>query len=228
MVSKDIRTQPPSATERIYIVLISLFLGVLLLTNIITSKYIQVANLTFTAGAITYPFTFSILDIISEIYGNNKAKIVIWMGLWVSIFMICITYLATLLPIHAYSPIPQTAFELIFGFTPGIVLGSMVAYLSAQFIDIYLFGLIRRLTNGKHLWLRNNISTIIGQLVDTTIFSSFAWIVWPYIGLHIQPISWNTWYQITLNEYSLKVLFSFLNIPFVYLSVYWIKKHIKI
>mgnify|MGYP001028698057 CR=1 FL=1 len=229
MLLEQFRTQQPSLSERVYVILVGLFLGVLLLTNIITSKYITVGHLTLTAGAITYPFTFSLLDIISELYGKSSAKMVIWMGLLASLFMTFITYLANVIPIYDYSPVPQAAFQLVFGFTPGIVLGSMVAYLIAQFIDVYLFELTRRITKGKYLWLRNNISTLVGQLFDTAIFAGIAWVIWPLIGLTqgIEPISCHTWYQITINEYMFKVIFTFFNIPLVYIGVYLVKRYIK-
>jgi len=229
MLLEQFRAQQPSLSERMYVILVGLFLGVLLLTNIITSKYIIIGHLTLTAGAITYPFTFSLLDIISEVYGKNKAKMVIWMGLLASLFMTFITYLANIIPIYEHSPVPQSAFRLVFGFTPGIVLGSMVAYLIAQLVDVYLFELVRRITKGKYLWLRNNISTLIGQLFDTAIFAGIAWMIWPLLGLTqgIEPITWNTWYQITVNEYMFKVFFTFINIPVVYIGVYLVKRCIK-
>jgi uncharacterized integral membrane protein (TIGR00697 family) len=229
MLLEEFRMQQPSQAEKAYILLASLFIGVLLLTNIITSKYITVFRLTFTAGAITYPFTFSLLDIITEIHGKNRAKMVIWMGFFASLFMTLITYIANIIPVYEHSPVPQSSFRAVFGFTPGIVLGSMVAYLISQFMDVYLLELIRRLTNGRHLWIRNNLSTLVGQLVDTAIFAVVAWILWPRIGSSqmLEPISWDTWYQITLNEYSFKVLFSFFNIPFVYLGIYLVRRYMK-
>jgi uncharacterized integral membrane protein (TIGR00697 family) len=229
MLLEQFRSQQSPLSERVYVVLVGLFLGVLLLTNIITSKYIHIAHLTLTAGAITYPFTFSLLDIISEVYGKDKAKMVIWMGLLASLFMTFITYLANVIPIYEHSPVSQHTFQLVFGFTPGIVLGSMVAYLTAQLIDVYLFELARRITKGRYLWLRNNISTLVAQLFDTAIFAGIAWVVWPLLGLtqDIEPISWNTWYQITLNEYMFKVFFTFINIPLVYIGVYFITKYIR-
>jgi uncharacterized integral membrane protein (TIGR00697 family) len=230
MLLEEFRKQQPSQGERAYVLLASLFIGVLLLTNVITSKYITVFHLTFTAGAITYPFTFSLLDIITEVYGKTRAKMVIWMGLVASLFMIFITYIANIIPVYEHSPISQKTFEAVFGFTPGIVLGSMTAYLISQFIDIYLFELSRRLTRGKHLWIRNNISTLVGQLIDTAIFGSVAWMLWPRIGFSqaLEPITWGTWYRITLNEYGFKVIFTFFNIPLVYLGVYLVRRYIKV
>jgi len=207
-------------------VLISLFIGALLITNVITSKYLQIANFTFTAGALSYPFTFSILDIIIELYGKEKAKHVVWLGFFASLLMTSIIFIAQKVPIdEVHSPITQNNFELVFGFMPGIVLGSMTAYLTAQLIDVQLFEWIKTCTKGRYLWIRNNVSTLCSQLIDTAIFGLVAWIIWPRMGLSeaITPVEWKDWYTITINEYAFKVIFTFLNIPFVYAGVYGIK-----
>lgn len=178
-----------------------------------------------TAGAITYPFTFSLLDIISEIYGPQKAKLAVWMGLIGSLLMTIVLQLVMRLPSHAQASVDHVTFQALFGFTPGIVLGSMVAYLTAQFIDIYLFAWARRLTKNRHLWFRNNISTLVSQFFDTMLFGLVAWIVWPFFvpDKAVAPLSWTDWHQITLNEYAFKVVFTILNTPLVYGGVYAIK-----
>ena len=229
MLLEQFREQKPSLATRIYVLLVSLFVGLLILTNVITSKYIQVAHLTFTAGSLTYPFTFLLLDLITELYGKERAKLVIWLGLLASLFMTGIIYLASMIPIYAHSMITQHAFEAVFGFTPGIVVGSMVAYLAAQFLDVYLFDWFKQLTKGKYLWFRNNTSTLIAQFFDTALFAGIAWIIWPLISpvKGIQPIDGPTWYQVTINEFGLKVAFTWVSIPLVYGGVYLIRRYIK-
>jgi queuosine precursor transporter len=165
----------------------------------------------------------------TELYGKRRAKLAIWLGLLSSILMAGIIYAANSVPIYTYSLVSQGAFAVVFGFTPGIVLGSMVAYVIAQLVDVYLFDWLRRLTRGKYLWLRNNVATLIGQLFDTAIFAAIAWVLYPMVDTQqvIEPITWSTWYQITRNEYVLKVAFTFINIPLVYVGVYWVKRYIK-
>jgi hypothetical protein len=219
-----------SVSARTYVLLVSIFLGILLVTNAITTKYIKIAHFTLTAGAITYPFTFTLLDIIAEVYGSKRAKLAVWMGLIASLLMTLIVKLAILTPVYSQSIVSQQAFQLLFGFTPGILFGSMAAYLIAQLVDIYLFGWIRRLTHGRHLWFRNVASTLISQLLDTLIFGWVAWILWPSLTTNkaITPLSWDTWYQLTLNEYLFKVAFTLCSIPLVYLGVHAIRRWIKI
>ena len=218
-----------SQAERIYVLLVSIFIGMLLITHVITAKYITIANLTLTAGAITYPFTFSLLGIITEIYGTKLAKIAVWMGLIASLFMIAVIQLARMIPVYSQSIVTQHAFQVTFNFTPGIFLGSMIAYLVAQFIDIYLLAFMRKLMHGHYLWLRNASATWVSQLIDTLVFGSIAWIIWPLIlpNKAVEPLPWDTWYQLTINEYGLKMAFTLCNAPFVYLGVYLTKHWLK-
>lgn len=229
MLLEEFRDQKVTAAERVYVLLLSLFISMLLLTNVVASKYIQLGPFTFTAGSWTYPFTFLLIDLITEIYGKHNAKLAIWLGLLASILMTGIIYAANNVSTYAHSLVSQRSFEAVFGFTPGIVGGSMVAYVIAQLIDIYLFDWLRHLTGGRYLWLRTNVATLIGQLFDTAIFAAIAWVFYPLVDTQqvINPITWDTWYQITRNEYVLKVVFTFINIPWVYMGVYWIKRYIK-
>lgn len=229
MLLEQFREQKFSSAERLYTWLLTLFVGLLVLTNVITSKYIQLGGFMFTAGALTYPFTSLLLDLITEVYGKARATMAIWLGLLASVLMTGLIYLANYIPTYERSLVSQEAFEIVFGFTPGILIGSLLAYLIAQFIDIYLFYLIRRLTKGKYLWLRNNVGSLVSQLFDTAIFATVAWVIWPRIDSkhHIDPIAWDTFYLITRNEYMLKVAFSLLNIPAVYAGVYWIRNYTK-
>ena len=208
----------------------STFVAVLLLTNVITAKYFRLGGqCTLTAGALTYPLTFSLIDIISELYGPKKAQLAVWMGLVGSILMTVVVQIASCIPAYAQSPVDQATFQLVFGFTPGIVIGSMVAYLTAQFTDIYLFDWGRKRTQGRYLWLRNNGSTLISQLMDTLLFGLIAWMVWPLLAWHeaVAPLPWSTWYPIMANEYAFKVVFTVLNTPLVYLGVYAIRSWVK-
>jgi uncharacterized integral membrane protein (TIGR00697 family) len=141
-----------------------------------------------------------------------------------------VVFVANQVPADVHSLVSQGAFAAVFGFTPGILVGSMVAYVVSQLIDVYLFDLLRRVTRGKYLWLRNNVATLTGQLFDTAIFAAIAWVLYPLVDTwqQIEPITWDAWYQITRNEYGLKVVFTFLNIPLTYAGVYGIRRLIRL
>lgn len=228
MMSEHFIAQKLTVAEKVYTFLVSLLIGLLLLTNVITSKYIQIRGFVFTAGAITYPFMLFIFNLIVEIYGKNKAKTVICLGFLSSILMMMMLYCSHHIEIHNSSPFTKQAFEAIVGFTPGVVIGSLVAYITAQFVDVYIFSSLKSITKGKYLWLRTNVAALVSQLLDTTMFATIAWIVFPLLDkTQSEPIAWYTLYIIIRNEYVLKIIFSIISIPIVYASVYGIKKYTK-
>lgn len=228
MVLKNFKSPKLTIAEQVYTLLVSFFIGLLLLTNVITSKYVQVSGFVFTAGAMTYPLMLMVFNLITEIYGKNKAKVAIALGFLASILMMGMLACCHHLTIHEYSPFSQQAFEAIVGFTPGVVVGSLLAYLTSQLLDVYVFSSLKRLTAGKYLWLRTHVSALLSQLVDTIMFATVAWIVFPFLdstrALH--SIAWHTLYVIIRNEYLLKILFNIMSIPIVYASVYRIKRYI--
>lgn len=129
-------------------------------------------------GVLPYPLTFLCTDLISEFYGRRRANFVVWVGLLLNVWVVFILWLGGVLPgfeavdaqtgkivKDAADRVP--VFYEIRALTFGAVTASMIAYLAAQFCDVYLFHFWKRLTGGRHLWLRNNGSTLVSQLVDT-------------------------------------------------------------
>lgn len=178
--------------EGVFLVLAGLFLASLAMLNILgISRFIKLGEvsvgdaadplvLTFAVavGVLPYPITFLCTDFISEFYGRRRANAVVWMGLVVNFWVIAVLWVGGLLPgFEAIDPeIGAMArddagrlpvFFEIRNLAFAAVLASMVAYLVAQLVDVHVFHFWKRLTKGKHLWLRNNGSTLISQLVDT-------------------------------------------------------------
>ena len=108
-----------------------------------------------SVGILPYPITFLITDLISEIYGQKRANEVVIAGIFASFFSIGILLVASAAPAIPSSPIDDTTFTQVFSLSPLAVLASMIAYLSAQFVDIRIYHFWKKLTQGKHLWLRN-------------------------------------------------------------------------
>ena len=228
-----------SRTEAVYATLATIFVVVLVLTNIIGTKlFVFMADalpegllgfpIVLTAGIITYPITFLITDITSEVYGKKRADLLVVLGFVMSLLMLAVVKLSVGLdPARSWADSSrgldslgmQRAFEVVFS-NPGILIfASMMAYLVAQLLDNRLFHGIRRLTGGKHLWLRNNGSTLISQLVDTiivnTIFLHFA------LALEASVIM-----KIIAMNYLFKLVLALLDTPFVYLGVSLIQAYI--
>ena len=177
--------------ERVFLVLSGLFLGTLAMLNILgITRFIKLFEIDFDSatagttvfavavGVLPYPMTFLCTDFISELYGRRRANAVVWVGLVLNLWVICILWIGGALPgfesVGADGAIVADAagrlpvFFEVRTLAFGAVTASMVAYLVAQLVDVQVFHFWKRLTKGKHLWLRNNGSTLVSQLVDTT------------------------------------------------------------
>jgi uncharacterized integral membrane protein (TIGR00697 family) len=157
----------------IYLILAALFIAALITCNLVANKFVTVdlgfKTFIVSAGVIPYPLTFLITDILSEIYGRKNTSIVVFSGFFASLLVLLILYLGHIFPAIVDSPISNDEFDLVFQNSWRVISSSMVAYLVAQFVDVRVFHFVKRKTNGRFLWLRNNVSTIFSQLVDTIL-----------------------------------------------------------
>jgi hypothetical protein len=165
--------------ELVYLVLSGLFLGTLAMLNILgVTRFIdlsfQIPGTSLTVpmplavGILPYPVTFLCTDFISELYGRQRANQVVWMGLALNLWVMFILWIGGILP--GFEPPGQPESGVFFDLRRlafSAVTASMIAYLAAQFIDVHIFHFWKNLTEGRHLWLRNNGSTLVSQLVDT-------------------------------------------------------------
>ena len=120
-----------------------------------------------SVGILPYPVTFLITDIISEIYGKKRANQVVVVGIFASLFSLLIVLISNAVPATPWSPVDDGLFTTVFGQTAIAVTASMMAYLFAQFIDIQIYHFWKRLTKGRHLWLRNNGSTFSSHVITS-------------------------------------------------------------
>ena len=164
-------------------ILISFFSGSLVLAAILATKIITVAGLTVPAGVLAYALTFICTDVIGEVWGKQRAREVVGAGFLALIAAFGLIQLALHWPPARFWQ-GQEAFAAILSTTPRIILGSLAAYLVSQFTDVWVFHACRRMTSGRHLWLRNNLSTALSQLIDTLIFISIAFLgIMPVVPL---------------------------------------------
>ena len=159
--------------EQFYLVLSGIFIASLVTCNLIANKFVTV-DLGFkvfivSAGILPYPLTFLVTDLISELYGQKKANLVVFSGFIASVFVLFFLWLGGQFNAIPSSIIGDETYNSVFQNAWRLIAASMIAYLFAQFIDVRIFHFWKRLTKGKHLWLRNNGSTIASQLVDTTL-----------------------------------------------------------
>ena len=158
--------------EQFFLILAAIFIASLVSCNLIFQKFFawkpfDLYLFEISVGILPYPITFLVTDLISELYGRKKANQIVLSGFVASLFVILIVLIGDKSTATAWSPVNNETFTKVFGLFGPAVFASMTAYLLAQFIDIRLFHFWKKLTKGKHLWLRNNGSTILSQLVDT-------------------------------------------------------------
>ena len=218
-----------SKANNLYLILSGIFIASLVSCNLIFQKFFEieiwlpfVGNYTFaqSVGLLPYPITFLVTDIISEIYGKDRANQVVTSGLVASIFMLIIVSLADIIPMAPWSPVDSDTFHKVFGLSAAAVFASMMAYLFAQYVDIRIFHFWKKLTKGKHLWLRNNASTVFSQFIDT----SSVLLLLCFFGV----IGWERFGVLLLNGFLFKVFFAAFDTPFVYMIVYYLRKEFNL
>ncbi|MEC3905753.1 queuosine precursor transporter [Tamlana sp. 2201CG12-4] len=218
------------AAQRIYMLLGALFITSLVVSNLIFQKFfywhpldIEVFGsklFVISVGILPYPITFLITDLISEIYGKKRANQVVITGIFASLFSVLIIYVADIVPAVTDSPINDAVFSNVFGRTILAVGASMTAYLFAQFIDIQIYHFWKRLTKGKHLWLRNNFSTWLSQFVDT--FSVV------FLLCFFDVLPWSLFKGLLISGFLFKVFVAACDTPFLYLGVYLFRKRFNL
>ncbi len=206
-----------------YSCLSALFVAALVTTNLIANKFVSVDlgfhTFKISAGVLPYPITFLITDILSEIYGQKKTQRAVFAGFLAAVFVLGILWLGHQFPAIDDSPVSDQEYETVFKSSGRVIFSSMLAYLAAQFVDVRLFHFWKRLTKGKHLWLRNNFSTVLSQLTDTTLV--VAVLFWGRMEITEMGI-------LILNGWVFKVLVAAADTPVLYAAVWGIKKYFKL
>jgi len=232
-MQEELRNQKPGRSEQTLLILSGFFIASLVLTNLIAGRFFTLEipflhiSWALSSGIIAYPITFLVTDIISEVYGEKRATTLVLTGFLVSVFTVIIILISTNLPIWKNSPVDEQSYNTVFGLAPGIVFGSMIAYLTAQYVDVQLFEFWRKLTKGKHLWLRNNGSTILSQLIDTSLVVIIALIIYPRFTGTSEPITWHSAVQIIVGQYIFKAVIALVDTPLIYIAVDQINKYLK-
>lgn len=236
---KLLTERTPFKRDALFLSLAGVFLTSLVLGNVIgTTKFVTIFSvelpgwlkaitpslvrnestyiMSVPVGVIAYPFTFLATDLISELYGRKKAQMVVWIGFAMNGFMLLLMSINHWLPNTAGVSGGTNLFEGVYEFMVGNTIGSMIAYLTAQTIDVRLFHFWKRLTGGKHLWLRNNASTTVSQLVDSTAILSILYFA-GNLGDEINNLG--ALAILILNSYLFKFFFALFDTPLFYIGV---------
>jgi hypothetical protein len=191
---------------------IAIMASLVVVANVIAAKVVPIGPFAINAGVLIYASTFLITDILAEVWGKDEARKAIWAGFFANIALVLFIFIAVNLPTADFALEMGEAFNTVFGLTPRIVLGSMIAYLVSQHWDVFFFHKVREWTKGKHLWLRNNLSTITSQIIDSVLFVTIAFYgVIPITGLMI-------------GYFLVKVVVAIVDTPFAYAAVKYLKR----
>ena len=214
-----------SRPQKLFVVCAAVFLTALVVAEATASKFFTAMDLSFpirilgqefnsvimTAGVIAFPITFIVTDLMNEYFGKKGIQFVMLVGMVMIIFEFALLQIAMAVPTSEISPVPDEAFNTVFGASGRVIFGSLVAYLIGQLADITLFHWLRGLTKGKHLWLRATGSTFGSQFLDTFIVLMVA-----FAG----QLSFQEIVAITLFNYSYKFIIAIAITPVIY-AAHW-------
>ncbi len=191
----------------------ALFVAVLLISNVASTKVLDFGIFTFDGGTLLFPLSYIFGDILTEVYGYRRSRKVIWLGFFSALIMSLIFIIVGKLP-PAKGWENQEAYDKILGLTPRIVIASLIAYFSGEFSNSFTLAKMKIITKGRFLWTRTISSTIVGQFVDTMLFILIAfWGVFPNSLIATLIIS----------NYIFKTAVEIIFTPITYFVVNWLK-----
>lgn len=210
--------------ETAFLLLTGLFVATLVACNLVANKFVSVdlgflgfqTPFQLSAGVLPYPVTFLVTDILSEIYGRKRANQVVLTGFAASLVVLGILALGGQFGAIEGSPVDDATYQTVFGNAWRVIFASMAAYLTAQLVDIRIFHFWKNLTRGRHLWLRNNASTIFSQLIDTSLVVFVL-----FVG--VKP--GDELLGLIIDGWMFKMLVALVDTPLFYLAVYLFRRH---
>lgn len=211
--------QKLSAYEGLYVGFMAVFVTFVVLTNTVGVKLFEFQGRILPVSILWFPMTFLLTDVVSEMYGAKRARLMVIMGFCMSVVLLAFSMIGINLPVASVYPLQQD-YANIFGPIWRLLFASMAAYLLAQLVDVRLFHFWKKLTKGKHLWLRNNASTMISQLVDTLTVN----MIFLYKNPSVFTGTFGELLSIILSVYLIKVVIAALDTPLCYLGVWAVEK----
>lgn len=193
----------------LFLIIACFFVTCLLLSNIIAGKLITVFGWVLPGAVILFPLTYIFGDVLTEVYGFRKARLVIWTGFGANLLMVLVFALIIYIPSPGFFE-GQEAFALVLGMAPRVVLASLLAYFIGELTNAFILSKMKIMTAGKWLWARTIGSTLIGEGIDTVVFITLAF--WMLVPTEVLL-------QMMLFQYIFKVSYEILATPLTYLAV---------
>lgn len=201
--------------SKLYVTVAAVFITCLLISNIIAGRLIDVAGYAMTGAVLIFPITYIFGDVLTEVWGFKRSRLIIWLGFGANLLMVAIFMLLSYMPHPA--GFDTSPYETVLGFTPIAVMASLLGYFCGEFTNSISLSIIKKKTKGKHLWIRTIGSTVLGEGVDTVIFITIAFGVG--MGLPLTVIG-----QMILLQYVIKTSYEILATPLTYRVVNYIKR----
>lgn len=209
-----------SRKDIVFLVLAGFFITNAIVAELIGGKLVQFFGLfTQSIGIILWPVIFLLTDLINEYYGKDGVRKLTYITVGLISFTFILLSVALNIPATSFSPVSDNVFNTVFGQSQWIIVGSIVAFLCSQLIDVYVFWAFKKITGDKHIWLRATGSTMVSQLVDTFVVQFIAFVLpgkWPFNEFLINA-SWG---------YAFKLLVALALIPMIYVGHYVIGKYL--
>ncbi|MDG1437174.1 MAG: queuosine precursor transporter [Rickettsiaceae bacterium] len=205
---------------RLYVVFCSIFCTIIITGNLIFQKFVTLHIVSYdievSVGVLLYPITFLISDLVTEFYGQGKAKFMVNIAVLCSLIVLVLIGISDYLSATSWSKIDDKLFHTVFNSYGIAAVASIIANYLGQICDITVYAYFKKLTNGKHLWLRNNLSTILGQLIDSvTVVTILCFFV---------VIPWSQFSIVIYSSFLFKFLAALADTPFCYLGHYLMSK----
>ncbi len=194
-----------------FIILISIFAASITIASVLANKIVTVAGIFVPAGVLAYSVTFVVTDVISEIWGKDHAKKMVFGGFVALLFVLFLVQLSLFWPKAPFWK-NNEAFQTIMGSTKRIIVASFIAYLVSQLHDVWAFHFLKKKMEGRRLWLRNNLSTAVSQFLDSFLFITISF----YGVLPVWPLIFGQWI--------VKLTIAVIDTPVVYFVVWVIRK----
>ncbi len=192
--------------EKLLIVLSGIFITNAILGELIGGKLIQIGPFTMSIGVIPWPIVFLTTDLINEYFGKSGVRRLTFLTAILITYAFIILYISIGIPSAGFSPVGDREFEIVFGQSLWIIIGSLCAFLASQLIDVIVFWFFRKKTGSKMLWLRATGSTVVSQFIDSFVITFIAfWIP--------EKLNFSEFINLAVTNYSYKLIIAVLLTP---------------
>lgn len=209
-----------SKRDNVFVVLAGIFITNAIVAELIGGKLIQLFGYTFSLGILPWPIVFITTDLINEYFGHKGVRRLTFITAGLICYAFIVLLIGIRIPSVSFSPVNDVQFTAVFGQSMWIIVGSIIAFVLSQLLDVYLFSQFKKRTGGKHIWLRATGSTLFSQLIDTFVVLGIAF----YLPGKINVDQYAT---MGITGYSAKLVIAILLTPFIYLGHALISRYLK-